>query len=71
LLYLIDEKAFTVSLSFFALVSSNCRCLPEPAFRGRSRGVFQGFAAIFDQFRPVFPVRKSGTAKQTVAATTK
>jgi hypothetical protein len=29
----------------------------------------RGCSAIFDRFRPVFPVRKSGTAQQTVDAT--
>jgi hypothetical protein len=57
--------------SFFVLTSSNCRCRPEPALRGRSGGVFQGFSAIFDQFWPIVPVQKSGMAKQTVDATTK
>jgi hypothetical protein len=67
----LSKKPFLSHQPFFVLVSSHCRYLPEPAFRGRSEGVFQGFAAIFDQFQPVFPVRKLGTAKQTVNATAK
>jgi hypothetical protein len=71
LLYLIEWQDFTVHQPFFVLVSSNCRCLPEPALRRRFGGVFQGFSAIFDQFRPGFPVQKSGAAKQIVDETTK
>jgi hypothetical protein len=48
-----------------------CRRVTRLAPTQLECGIFQGGSAIFDQFRPVFPVRKSGTAKQTVDATTK